>query len=332
MAKDPAFLFYTSDFYMGTIELDDAQVGQYIRLMCLQHQKGHLKKAALLAVMGGEMDPAIVEKFEIDEDGNYFNKRLEEETDKRRKFSESRRNNRNKATPDNLSIYLIRNNDDGLIKIGSSNNPERRLLELQAQMRTKNIELLASVEGVTQQLEKDIQKQYIDHAVFNEWYRIDDMMVQEIIDQHDMISLIGNDMAEQVNNHMMDDMNNHMTGHMVNENENEDVNINTSNLGTGTKRSKVPKKPPKHKYGQYKNVLLSEIDMEKLKNEFPDYLQRIEKLSEYIESKGAKYNSHLATIRAWARKDEENGVSRAAGQDSRTGYIELDNGIKVLRL
>ena len=97
MAKDPAFLFYTSDFYMGTIELDDAQVGQYIRLMCLQHQKGHLKKAAMLAVMGGEMDPAIVEKFEIDEDGNYFNKRLEEETDKRRKYSESRRANRAKA-------------------------------------------------------------------------------------------------------------------------------------------------------------------------------------------------------------------------------------------
>ncbi len=40
MAKDPAFLFYSSDFYMGTVGMTDAQVGQYIRLMCLQHQKG----------------------------------------------------------------------------------------------------------------------------------------------------------------------------------------------------------------------------------------------------------------------------------------------------
>lgn len=64
------------------------------------------------------------------------------------------------------------------------------------------------------------------------------------------------------------------------------------------------KKEPKHKYGQYNNVLLSDTDLEKLKTEFPaDWELRIERLSEYIESKGAKYKNHLATIRAWARKD-----------------------------
>jgi len=65
------------------------------------------------------------------------------------------------------------------------------------------------------------------------------------------------------------------------------------------------KPPKKHKHGMYKNVLLSDEDIQTLKQEFPDYLNRIEKLSEYIESKGAKYKSHLATIRAWARKDRE---------------------------
>lgn len=65
-----------------------------------------------------------------------------------------------------------------------------------------------------------------------------------------------------------------------------------------------PKKAVKHKYGEYKNVLLSDEDMEKLKNEFPhDYEKRIENLSAYIESKGASYKSHLATIRNWARKE-----------------------------
>ena len=63
-------------------------------------------------------------------------------------------------------------------------------------------------------------------------------------------------------------------------------------------------KTTRHKYGQYKNVLLSDEDMEKLKSEFPeDWEQRIERLSEYIASKGAKYKNHLATIRAWARKE-----------------------------
>lgn len=70
-----------------------------------------------------------------------------------------------------------------------------------------------------------------------------------------------------------------------------------------------PTKPPapqKHKYGEYKNVLLTDEEYEKLQNEFPnDYEERIERLSSYIASKGAKYKNHLATIRNWARKDRE---------------------------
>ena len=63
-------------------------------------------------------------------------------------------------------------------------------------------------------------------------------------------------------------------------------------------------KPVRHKYGMYKNVLLTDEDYEKLQAEFPhDYSERIERLSEYIASHGKKYSSHLATIRAWARKD-----------------------------
>ena len=64
-------------------------------------------------------------------------------------------------------------------------------------------------------------------------------------------------------------------------------------------------KPTRHKYGRYENVLLSDEDMVKLKQEFPtDWEERIERLSEYIASKGAKYKNHLATIRVWARKDK----------------------------
>ena len=71
--------------------------------------------------------------------------------------------------------------------------------------------------------------------------------------------------------------------------------------------NKGKKKPARHKYGEYQNVLLSDDDMEKLKNEFPiDYETRIERLSEYIASTGKSYKNHLATIRSWARKDKRN--------------------------
>jgi hypothetical protein len=64
-------------------------------------------------------------------------------------------------------------------------------------------------------------------------------------------------------------------------------------------------KPVRHKYGEYKNVLLSDEDVEKLKTEFPtDWVARIENLSSYIASTGKTYKNHLATIRNWARKEK----------------------------
>jgi len=64
------------------------------------------------------------------------------------------------------------------------------------------------------------------------------------------------------------------------------------------------KKPDRHKYGEYNNVLLSDTDFEKLKAEFPnDYQERVDRLSEYMQSTGKTYKDHLATIRNWARKE-----------------------------
>ena len=66
--------------------------------------------------------------------------------------------------------------------------------------------------------------------------------------------------------------------------------------------------PARHKYGAYENVLFTDEEFAKLKEEFPnDWADRIERLSEYIASSGKKYKSHLATIRAWARKDKGEG-------------------------
>lgn len=64
------------------------------------------------------------------------------------------------------------------------------------------------------------------------------------------------------------------------------------------------KQQPRHKYGTYQNVLLSDADYEKLKSEFPtDYNERIERVSEYVAMNGKKYKDFLAVIRNWARRD-----------------------------
>jgi len=65
------------------------------------------------------------------------------------------------------------------------------------------------------------------------------------------------------------------------------------------------KNTTRHKYGEYKNVLLSDDQLEKLKSEFPDdWEQRIDRVSEYCESTGKTYKNYLATIRNWAKKDK----------------------------
>ena len=75
-------------------------------------------------------------------------------------------------------------------------------------------------------------------------------------------------------------------------------------------------RPRKHKYGEYKNVLLTDDEFEKLKAEYADYLDRIERLSSYIASTGKTYKSHYATIRNWARADAEKGRDNGARQTS----------------
>lgn len=85
-----------------------------------------------------------------------------------------------------------------------------------------------------------------------------------------------------------------------------------------------PSKPTRHKYGLYNNVLLSDEDMEKLKTEFPaDYEERIDRLSEYIKSKGAKYKDHLATIRSWARRDKDKQTQPKQQQGSGNFFIDM---------
>jgi hypothetical protein len=93
MAKDPALLFYTSDFLSGTMLLSMDQRGKYITLLCLQHQTGRLSEKHMLQICGTH-DPDIWAKFKQDETGLFYNERLEFETERRRNYSESRSKNR----------------------------------------------------------------------------------------------------------------------------------------------------------------------------------------------------------------------------------------------
>ena len=93
MGKDPAVLFYTSDFLTGTAFLSMEQRGQYITLLCEQHQNGHIPKNHMISICYS-IDSPVIKKFVVDDNGLYYNIRMEEEKIKRVKFCESRSNNK----------------------------------------------------------------------------------------------------------------------------------------------------------------------------------------------------------------------------------------------
>lgn len=92
MAKDPAVLFYTADFLTVIQGLTLEEIGAFIKLLCIQHQTGHLsEKTIKLSV--GEISPDVLQFFKKDEDGLIYNERMEEEQKRRQSFTESRRKN-----------------------------------------------------------------------------------------------------------------------------------------------------------------------------------------------------------------------------------------------
>ena len=96
MAKDPAVLFYTSDFLTGVRRMTYEQVGKYITLLCMQHQYGSLTEKDMMHICG-TYDEDIWLKFEKT-DAGFINKRMHDEAEKRKRYSESRRNNKLNST------------------------------------------------------------------------------------------------------------------------------------------------------------------------------------------------------------------------------------------
>lgn len=60
-------------------------------------------------------------------------------------------------------------------------------------------------------------------------------------------------------------------------------------------------KEVKHKYGEYKNVLLTDTDRERLVNDYgeDETHKAIKYLDEYLETSGKKYKNHYLVMRKW---------------------------------
>lgn len=161
-------------------------------------------------------------------------------------------------------------------------------------------------------------KNYLRHSIMKGGKPVEDCIRQDMekVKNKDLIkyvfgSLYGREgmnvtVKKIVDEYMENDNDKH------NDNDNDSTGYESCHESS-TNRSNTSSKPVKHKYGEYNNVLLTDAELEKLQAEYPDWKDRIERLSSYVASKGVKYKSHYATIRNWARKDaEKKPASKAA--------------------
>lgn len=92
MAKDPAFLFYPNDYIGGTMGMTFEEKGAYVELLMLQFNRGHMT-SHMIGQTVGQLWENIKCKFRVDDDGLFYNARLDDEVEKRKNFVKSRHNN-----------------------------------------------------------------------------------------------------------------------------------------------------------------------------------------------------------------------------------------------
>lgn len=89
--KDPAFLFYSQDFIVGTIFMTKEEIGVYILLLAHQHQKGYLTNEMIGKITEGIEYPNVMKNFIQGDNGNWINVRLGKEVMRRKKYAQDQR-------------------------------------------------------------------------------------------------------------------------------------------------------------------------------------------------------------------------------------------------
>ena len=97
-------------------------------------------------------------------------------------------------------------------------------------------------------------------------------------------------------------------------------NINNNNKASKKKTTKEVR----HKYGEFKNVLLSDKDLEKLKAEYGEELveKYIKKMDEWIELNGRRYKNYYLALRQWMNKEVSKKQEKVKKQEGDTKYDE----------
>jgi hypothetical protein len=88
--KDPAVNWYFGNYYNSTRLMTQAERGAYMDVLAWLFEHGHLERVDVIRACDNIEYPKVFAKLSIDENGLYFNRRLDFEIEKRRKNYETK--------------------------------------------------------------------------------------------------------------------------------------------------------------------------------------------------------------------------------------------------
>lgn len=130
--------------------------------------------------------------------------------------------------------------------------------------------------------------------------------------------ILSDSKEEQTRDNTTDNTRNDTTNRPVTDHKqtSDDTQTKHYKSTTNTLQKKEKDSVIRCKYGEYKNVLLSDEELEALKKEYPSmWKDKLEGLSSYMASTGKKYKSHYATIRNWIKNDFKKGRNDDGEED-----------------
>lgn len=95
----------------------------------------------------------------------------------------------------------------------------------------------------------------------------------------------------------------------------------TNNIDKDKKENNI-----KHVYGEYKHILLTDAELNKLKEQYSNWEELIAYLDEAIEMKGYKYKSHYLAIKKWVADavNKKNGATKSTAKFAQREYNSQD--------
>jgi hypothetical protein len=140
MAKDPAFLFYPGDWLGGTMTFSRSHKGAYMDLLMCQFNHGHMSIDDVKLILAADFDlmweSKLKAKFKTDSSGKFFNEKLENESIKRKTFTDGRKKNlkslkkKTSHMKKHMDSHMENENENDNVNI-NNNEKDYQILEIQ---------------------------------------------------------------------------------------------------------------------------------------------------------------------------------------------------------